>query len=197
MNVRNSPQPKDAEFVIPVMNRSPNPGRRPLSGVSLPRLGLYPMELSRNLRVDTIARLDPTPPHSVEADAAVADAVLLMRTHRVGCVLVTDRGRLVGIFTERDLLARVLGRGRSFDTPIRACLTPNPITVGSGDSIRTAVRRMQKGGYRHLPVVDSAGRPVGMVSARRVVHYLVEHFPALVHNQPPDAQRYPEAAEGA
>jgi CBS domain-containing protein len=179
------------------MNRSPNPGRRPHYGMTLPRLGLYPMELSRNLRVDTIARLDPSPPHAVDADAAVADAVATMRAERVGCVLVTDRGRLVGLFTERDLLARVLARGKAFDLLLRSCMTPNPITVGPGDSIRTAVRRMQKGGYRHLPVVDANGRPVGVVSARRVVHYLVEHFPALVHNQPPDAQQYPEAPEGA
>jgi CBS-domain-containing membrane protein len=56
---------------------------------------------------------------------------------------------------------------------------------------------MQKGGYRNLPVVDEAGRAVGILSASRVVHYLVEHFPAIVFNQPPDAHTYPESPEGA
>ena len=71
-------------------------------------------------------------------------------------------------------------------------MTPHPITVGPKDPVRTAIRRMQKGGYRHLPVVDENGRPVGILSARRVVHYLVEHFPALVFNQPPDPNQFPE-----
>ena len=179
------------------MSRLPNSGRRPHSGVNLPRLGLYPMELSRNIRVDSVSRLDPTPPRAIEAEATITDAIAAMREHNVGCLLVTDRGRLVGIFTERDLLTRVLARARSFDTHMRACMTPDPITVCLKDPVRTAIRRMQKGGYRHLPVVDDIGRPIGMLSSRRVVHYLVEHFPALVFNQPPDPNQYPELPEGA
>jgi CBS domain-containing protein len=179
------------------MSRLPNPGRRPQSGINLPRLGLYPMELSRNIRIDSVSRLDPTPPLTINADAAVDDAVSSMREHNVGCLLVTDAGLVVGIFTERDLLTRVLARGRSLGTSLRSCMTPNPVTVGPKDPVRTAIRRMQKGGYRHLPVVDDEGRPIGMLSSRRVVHYLVEHFPALVFNQPPDPNQFPEMAEGA
>jgi CBS domain-containing protein len=155
------------------------------------------MELSRNLRVDSVARLDPTPPLGIDAAESVADAVAALRMGNVGCLLVTDRGRVVGVFTERDLLTRVLARDRPLETPMRAVMTPDPVTVGPRDSVRTAVRRMQKGGYRHLPVVDEAGRPVGILSAGRVVGYLVEHFPALVFNQPPDGNQYPETPEGA
>jgi CBS domain-containing protein len=155
------------------------------------------MELSRNLRVDSVARLDPTEPRTIDADATAADAVTAMREGCVGCLLVTEFGRVVGIFTERDLLTRLLARGRSLATPMRTCMTANPVTVSPKDSVRTAVKRMQKGGYRHLPVVDEAGRPVGVLSARRVVHYLVEHFPALVFNLPPEPDRFPHAPEGA
>ena len=80
---------------------------------------------------------------------------------------------------------------------MRAVMTPDPVTVGPKDPVRTAIRRMQKGGYRNLPVVDETGRPVGILSANRVVHYLVEHFPAIVFNQPPDPNAYPESPEGA
>jgi CBS-domain-containing membrane protein len=55
---------------------------------------------------------------------------------------------------------------------------------------------MKSGGHRHLPVVDETGRPVGMVSAKGVVHYLVEHYPAAVYNQPPPGQ-VPDSPEGA
>ncbi len=177
------------------MSFAPNPRRRPQP--PRPSLGLYPMELSRNLKVDSVSRLDPSPPRGIDAEGTAADAVEAMREGNVGCLLITERGRVVGVFTERDLLTRLLAPGKSLDTPIRLCMTSPPVTVSPKDSVRTAVKRMQKGGYRHLPVVDEAGRPVGILSARRVVHYLVEHFPALVFNLPPELDRFPKTAEGA
>ncbi|MFO0825880.1 MAG: CBS domain-containing protein [Gemmataceae bacterium] len=178
------------------MNRLPKPDRN-RSGATLPALGLYPMELSRNIRADSVSRLEPSPPLAIDAAAAVAEAVEALRTGKVGCLLVTERGRVVGIFTERDLLTRVFASGRSLETTMRAVMTPNPVTVAPKDPVRTAIKRMQRGGYRHLPVVDEDGRPVGTLSARRVMHYIVEHFPALVFNLPPDGNQYPEKAEGA
>lgn len=176
------------------MSFAPNPRRRP--NAPRPSLGLYPMELSRDLKVDSVSRLEPTEARAIDASATTAEAVAVMREWNIGCLLVTEFGRVVGIFTERDLLTRLLFPGRSLDTPMRLCMTANPVTVSPKDSVRTAVKRMQKGGYRHLPVVDEAGRPVGVISARRIVHYLVEHFPALVFNLPPDPNRYPETPEG-
>jgi CBS domain-containing protein len=154
------------------------------------------MELSRNLKVDSVSRLEPTEPRDIDASQTVADAVAAMREENVGCLLITDSRRLVGIFTERDLLTRVLAPGKSLDTPIRLCMTANPVTVSPKDSVRTAIKRMQKGGYRHLPVVDEGGRPVGILSARRLVHYLAEHFPALIHNLPAQPDQYPQTPEG-
>jgi CBS domain-containing protein len=155
------------------------------------------MELWRNLRSDTVARLQPTPPLGIDADEPVSAAVEAMRTGKVGCLLVTRGGQLVGIFTERDLLTRVLAPGRPLSTPTHECMTADPVTVQPKDSVRTVVKRMEKGGYRHLPVVDDRNRPVGVLSARRVVHYLVEHFPGLVYNLPPDLGRVPELPDGA
>jgi CBS domain-containing protein len=155
------------------------------------------MELSRNLRVDSVSRLGPTPPRAIEAAEPVSAAVEAMRRGKIGCLLVTRDGLLVGVFTERDLLARVLAPGLPAETPLAACMTPDPVTVQPKDSVRTAIRRMEQGGYRHLPVVDDDGRPVGVLSARRVLHYLVEHFPALVYNQPPDPSRVPDLPDGA
>lgn len=181
------------------MSHIPHPDRRPRSGASHPppSLSLFSMELSRNLRVDSVSRLQPTPPYSIEDREPVAVAVEAMRQHGVGCVLVTRGGRLVGIFTDRDLLARVLACDLPLSIPMAECLTANPVTVHPKDSVQTAIKRMEKGGYRHLPVVDDGNRPVGILSVRRVVHYLVEHFPALVYNHPPDPHRYPELPEGA
>lgn len=154
------------------------------------------MELARNLRRDPVSRLDPSPPRQVDRAAAVADAVALMRRDNVGCVLVCDAGRLVGLFTERDLMTRVLAVGKPLDLPVAEVMTPDPVTVQPRDPIKQAVRHMEAGGHRHLPVVDEANRPVGILSVKRVVRYLVEHYPSAVYNQPPPGQ-VPDAPEGA
>jgi CBS domain-containing protein len=155
------------------------------------------MELARNLRVESVCRLRPTPPLQVAPEQTVADAVDLMRRHRVGCVLVCSGGRVVGIFTERDLMRRVLAAGRPLSLKVSECMTPDPVVVDPKESIRAAVRRMEEGGYRHLPVVDDAGRPVGVLSVKRIVRYLAEHFPSTICNQPPDPSRFPPRPEGA
>jgi CBS domain-containing protein len=155
------------------------------------------MELARDLKVESVARLHPTPPFSVPPTATAADAVALMRQRRVGCLLVCENGRVVGVFTERDLMRRVLAAGRSLATPVADCMTPDPVVVRPKEPIGAAVRRMEEGGYRHQPVVDEDGRPLGVLSVKRIVHYLAEHFPATVYNQPPDPRRFPKRAEGA
>ena len=156
------------------------------------------MELSRNLIVESVARLMPTPPFEVAANRFVADAVEALRRHRVGCLLVTDEGKLVGIFTERDLLTRIIALGLPLSTPLRECMTLKPVTVHPLDSVRTAIERMEYGGYRHLPVVDHQQHPVGILSAKRILNYIADHFPATVYCQPPDPRNiYPDSPEGA
>jgi len=155
------------------------------------------MELARNLKVESVWRLQPTPPLCLGPERPVAQAVALMRQHGVGCVLVCKKGRLVGIFTERDLLRRVLAPGCGLELPLSACMTPRPVVVQPTESIGAALARMEQGGYRHLPVIDCSGRAVGILSVKQIVHYLVEHFPATIHCQPPDPAVFPHAPEGA
>jgi len=147
--------------------------------------------------IESVGRLDPKPAPTIAPTATIADAVAVLRREGVGCLLVVDGGELAGIFTERDLLKKVLAPSRSLDGPVSAAMTANPVSANILDSIRTAVERMQTGGYRHIPVVDEANRPLGVLSAKRIVSYLVEHFPATVYNLPPDPQSVPETAEGA
>jgi CBS domain-containing protein len=155
------------------------------------------MELARNFKVESISRLHPTPPRHIGPNQSVAEAVAAMREHEVGCLLVSEGEALVGIFTERDLMRRVLAPGLPLTTPVSACMTPHPVVVDEKESIRAAVRRMEEGGYRHLPVIGDTGKPVGVLSVKRIVHYLVEHFPTTIYNLPPDPDAYPQQADGA
>jgi CBS domain-containing protein len=154
------------------------------------------MDLARNLKVESVSRLHPTPPRMLRPTQTVADAVALMRHEQVGCVLVCEDQRIVGIFTERDLMRRVMAPGMPLTLPLSECMTPDPVTVHPKEPIGSAVRRMEEGGYRHLPVVDG-GKPVGILSVKRIVHYLVEHFPGTVYNLPPDPGAVHQEREGA
>jgi CBS domain-containing protein len=155
------------------------------------------MDLARNLKVESVSRLRPTPPLQVKPEQTVAQALALMRQERVGCVLVCDAGQLLGIFTERDLLRRVLGEGQPLSLPVTKVMTPDPVTVHPKQAIGVAVKLMEEGGYRHLPVVDEKGTAVGILSVKRIVHYLVEHFPGTVYNLPPDPGLVQQEREGA
>jgi len=155
------------------------------------------MNLAKNLKIDSVSRLYPTPPRQVVPSQTVAAAAALMRQERVGCLLVCQDERVIGIFTERDLMKRVLAAGKPLTVPVAECMTPNPVVVHPKEPIAAAVRRMEEGGYRHLPVVDEDGRAVGILSVKRIVHYLVEHFPGTVYNLPPDPNHVPNEREGA
>jgi CBS domain-containing protein len=154
------------------------------------------MDLARNLKVESVSRLHPTPPRMLRPTQTVAEAVVLMRQEQVGCVLVGENQHIVGIFTERDLMRRVMALGKPLTLPLAECMTPDPVTVHPKEPIGSAVRRMEEGGYRHLPVVDG-NKPVGILSVKRIVHYLVEHFPGTVYNLPPDPGAVQQEREGA
>jgi len=103
---------------------------------------------------------------SLPPSATVRDASRVMTERHIGAVLVAVDDRLQGIFTERDVLARVVAAGLDpDDTALGGVMTPNPDTVAPNDTALEALQRMSECGYRHLPVVD-AGQIVGIVSMR-------------------------------
>jgi CBS domain-containing protein len=96
----------------------------------------------------------------------VREAAKVMTERKIGAIMVVESGRLVGIFSERDVLGRVVARGLDPDKALlRDTMTPNPLTVGPDDAPASALEMMAQRGFRHLPVVDGE-RIVGMVSIR-------------------------------
>src|SRR3954453_18317495 len=108
------------------------------------------MELARNLKIDSVSRLQPARPLRLDRTCAVTDAVGLMRKQRCGCLLVCDGKTVVGLFSRRALLRRVVAAGKSWDIPVGDLMTPDPVCVLAKDPVRLAVKRMEQGGYRHL-----------------------------------------------
>ena len=108
----------------------------------------------------------------------VSDAARLMRAHKTGALMVCDKKRLVGVFTERDALFRVTAEGCDARTTLLAeVMTPNPRTIGPDKPLGHALHMMYEGGFRNVPVVEK-GRPIGMVSAHDALGPELKEFVA-------------------
>ncbi|MCH8966578.1 MAG: CBS domain-containing protein [Planctomycetes bacterium] len=144
--------------------------------------------------VEVLRILDPA---TIGVDQSVGDAISLMQDRNIGCVVVTKDGKPAGIFTERDVLTKVLGGDIPLTAPIVDLMTSSPQVIQESSSVADVIRCMHGGGFRHLPVVDGDGALRGVVSVKRIVEYLVEHFPSAVFNLPPDPGQTQLAREGA
>jgi CBS domain-containing protein len=109
-------------------------------------------------------------------DTSVRDAARLMEERHVGALMVVEGDKLVGVFTERDGLFRVLAAGLDgAATPLSAVMTRNPKTIHPDSHFTQALQLMHEGAFRNLPVVES-GRPIGMVSVRDALGPELEGF---------------------
>jgi CBS domain-containing protein len=111
---------------------------------------------------------------SVASKVTVSEAVAEMNRHRVGSVLILDEGRLVGIFTERDVLRRVVGAGVDpTRTLVADVMTQGPITIGPDTSIEETMRIFTEKRCRHLPVLEE-GRLVGTISIGDITRWMAD-----------------------
>lgn len=117
-------------------------------------------------------------------DSSVRAAAQAMAKNRVGSVIVIAGGKLVGIFTERDGLFRVLAAGLDPETATLAqVMTTNVATIGADAPLVRALHMMHDAGFRHMPVVDTDGRPIGMVSIRDALGTELQHFERQVKDK--------------
>jgi len=113
----------------------------------------------------------------------VDEAACLMKKNNVGAVMVVDGTRLVGIFTERDGMFRVLAAKRDPNaTRLSTVMTRNPKTVSPDKPFGYALFMMHEGGFRHVPVVEN-GRPIGIVSARDALGADLQQFSEEISNR--------------
>lgn len=156
------------------------------------------MSLADNLHNDTIRDLGIESPITVAGEDPISAAIDVLRRKSKGCALVCNPvGKLLGIFTERDILTRVLAKGRSLDDAVSSVMSVTPDSVRPTDGVRDVIRRMTTGGYRHMPVVDEHDQVLGVISVRRIVNYLIEHFPMAIYNLPQSPQIGNATREGA
>lgn len=106
-------------------------------------------------------------------DETVKDAVKQMVKKNVGSILVVENDKVVGIFTERDLM-RLVAEDKPVYTPIGDVMTKHPVTLKPDDPLSKAALVMGERGFRHIPIVDEEGRLVGIISSRDVSRVFYE-----------------------
>lgn len=148
------------------------------------------------LRSDSIRSMDIETVPSVPSTTRLGDVIATMQKRRVAAVVVTDDDRVSGIFTERDLLNRIVGLSLNEDLRIGEVMTRDPRTLTRDDRIAAAIRLMTEQGYRHIPLVDATGRNTGMISARDIMEFIADHYPKEIFNLPPDPHQVPRRPEG-
>jgi CBS domain-containing protein len=144
-------------------------------------------------RISTLAL---TPPVTVESGSTVGALVERVQEKKVGCVLVVEFGKMIGILTERDMLLKVVARDVSYADPVDKFMTPNPVTISPGQTIGDAAALMNDRHFRHVPVVDANGQATGIVSIKDIISIVAESFPEQVLNLPPRPHQKMETPEG-
>ena len=124
---------------------------------------------------DTIEKLAPPDPLIVKPDSTIKKAVELMIKHGHGSVIVADNDKMVGIFTERDLLKRVVKARLDVNVVnISEVMTSEPQSLSESDSIAYALNRMAVHSIRHIPIITE-NKVSGFISVRGMLKYIAEH----------------------
>lgn len=156
MSTRKYPLPE--EFEDPLSNYEPR---------------VYGDALEEALAEKTVAAMQLRPYAEVPPDTTVHCALQALAGLKIASLMVVEHGRLVGVFTERDVLERVAGRYDEVrDVPVAVVMTTSPVVLYETDPAGAALSAIAVAGYRHVPVLDVSGQVVGVVSPRRVFAFI-------------------------
>jgi CBS domain-containing protein len=134
-------------------------------------------KVERSLLRDRVSRLTSMPALTTAPSTPLRDVLRLLDEAQVGCVLVTDHRKLVGVFTERDALLKLGADAAALgDRPVLEFMTANPQSLQMDAKIAFAVQRMDLGGFRHVPVVSKTNEPIGVISVRDILDFLTERM---------------------
>jgi CBS domain-containing protein len=125
------------------------------------------------LLTDRVSLFEGRRPLLVPATMPVREAIKLLALNNIGCMLVIDKTELVGIFTERDVLMKISDQLSTLgDKPVQQFMTVQIESLPVTAKVAFALHRMDLGGYRHVPILNELGRPVGIFSIREMLRYL-------------------------
>ena len=154
------------------------------------------MSLKEELQKEQVRHLDLSRHCIVESGTPVRETLARMRAEQGRTALVVRGDELVGIFTERDVLRRVMVDPATLNRPVDQVMTATPITVAPDKSAAEALWLMDDHHFRNLPVVDQQGQILGDMTYAAIIHYLAARYPVEVLNRPLRPEQYSDEAEG-
>jgi CBS domain-containing protein len=161
-----------------------------------PSIAIAKTETSRKVRQDSVSLMETSDYVCIEPSTPLAAAIEVMKQDEGGCAIVCDKdGSVVGIFTERDLLTKIVGRDSDLDAPVSNWMSPVVATLHPDATIGDAVEIMNEKSYRNIPLVKN-GKLVGSISVFDVISYLAESYPKAAMNLPPNPDQVMDSPEG-
>jgi len=132
----------------------------------------------------------------IEPITPLSQAIEVMKQDEGGCAIVCEGDQVVGIFTERDLLTKIIGQEVDLKTPVRQWMSPVVATLTPDATIGEAVTIMDEKSYRNIPIVKN-GKLIGSISVFDVISYLAESYPKTTMNLPPVSDQIMDSTDGA
>ena len=119
----------------------------------------------------------------LDKKSSVLDAIELMKKNKQGAVIITEKGKVIGIVTERDIIRKVINEISDYKkTNITQIMTEDPVRLMEDDMIAHVIHNMHLGGYRHIPIVNQEDEPVSIVSIKHINSFVFAHFPKTIYN---------------
>ena len=129
--------------------------------------------------------------------ATLRDAIASMQKYHTGCILVENDHKITGIFTERDIVQNIVGNRHNLEKEcVSDYMTKSPDVLHFQDPIAFALNKMISGGYRHIPIVDKAKKPIGIIAMQDIINHLGDYFFDDIVNLPPTPLRDQTQREG-
>ena len=160
-----------------------------------PAVVIAKTEASAHARNDKVSLMETDDYVCIEPSDPLSKAVEVMKLDEGGCAIVCDLGRVVGIFTERDVLTKIIGEPVDMSDPVSKWMSPVVSTLSPDATIGDAVAMMTEKSYRNIPLVRD-DRLAGSISVFDVISYLAESYPKETMNLPPNLDQVMESTDG-
>jgi CBS domain-containing protein len=159
--------------------------------------GVIAVSIASVFDQEKIQRLHRSKVVTVQEETPLSEVILTMKSEKSSVALILNSAqKLAGIFTERDVLMKVLGKNQDPSTPIRQMMTSSPHYLKVENSVASAVQLMVRHKVRNVPLLDAENHVESEVNILNIVAFFVEHFPE-VYNLPPQPNQQLSSAEGA
>ena len=168
----------------------------PASAKSEPQTPADKTDAPHRARQDSVTLMETDDFVCVRPDAPLSEAIEQMKKDEGGCVIIcNEEGRIVGIFTERDLLNKIVGQQVEMSSPVSDFMSSTVQTLTTDATIGDAVRLMDEKSYRNIPLVKD-NQLIGSISVFDVITYLAESYPKETMNLPPVPAQVMDTPEG-